>query len=1073
MRLGILGPLELGSEDHSLKVGGPRDQVVLAMLALGANHVISVEQLVDAVWAERPPSTARGQIQGCISGLRKLFADAGSPDAIDTRPSGYVLSVSAGELDSDRFAALVSAANQAVSSGQKGQAAATLRDALGLWRGPALQGVQSEIVRRSAALLDEARLIAVEERVRLDLELGRHDEVIVDLRSLVAENPLRERLYAFLMRALYRCGRQAEALEVSRWARRTLREELGVDPCQELQDLERDILNRDRSLDLPAVREEAGDPSDEPVTGPRQLPASTADFLGRERQRGQISAILSGDHRKNYAVPVIGIYGRGGVGKSTLALRIAHEWRDAYPDGHLYINLRDPDGTDRTAALLARFLRALGVSGSAIPEEADERAQMYRSRLADKKILLILDDASDERQVLPLLPGSPSCAVIVTSRTRLDCLDGAHWIGVDVFDRDTSMELLAKIVGRERLQAEPAAADELIQYCGALPLALRIAGARLASRPMWRVAELTRRMRSEVRRLDEFSHRGLELRSSIGLSYRTLPEQSQRLFRLFALITVKDFPSWTAAALLGTDLAEAEDTLEPLVDIQLLDTVRLSGQHIRYRMHDLIRVYAQERLLATESGQDRHDALTRLYGAWLANAEDAHAHEYGGSFTTLHGTAPRTRVADWADDDFADRPIDWLERERVALVATVRDAAAAGMHELSWDLALTMVSLFEIRGYYDDWRETAELAYAATEQAGNRLGSAAMLYSLGTFYVTQKQLRDAEQAFAAAEELFRTEGDVHGRALVLRNAALVDRLRGDVEPMLAKYELALAGMRGSGDLIGEATILRSLSKFRIEEGDSDAAHGLLSEALDLCARANYRRGVAQVESRFAELYLSTGQVVRARQTLTRVLATVQQLRDRSGEAHALYWLGLTRRREGQTDTAEATLVNALVIARQIGERLIEGQASYALGELCIARGDNEGAASHLVVARTRFVELGSALWLARTLILLSEVDEVDGLEASKSTWTAEERRSVRRSTVRPMLADLDRAAGLLNDSKSRQAAEVLRRLAQLRSALTTSEQLPDDSRVPTLRTAPVTAFGPSSDYVQRLENPAS
>ncbi|WP_063747062.1 AfsR/SARP family transcriptional regulator [Saccharothrix sp. NRRL B-16314] len=1017
MGLRILGPLQLVVGSRSYKIGGPREHVVLATLALKPNRVTSVEQLVDAIWGDVPPSTARGQIQGCISGLRKLFSDAGIPDAIKTWPSGYLLALSDDELDSGTFGKLVAAAQREAADNKPDQAAATLRAALDLWRGPALDGIQSDAVRRAAALLEDARIAAVEERVRLDLELGRHDEITGELRGLVAEHPLRERLHGFLMLALYRSGRQAEALDVCRRVRATLVEELGIDPGQELQDLEHAVLNRDPSLDLAPPPGAPPESAEQPPASPRQLPSSIADFIGRDQHIAEIRHVLPGAGRPEaarYAVPVVAISGRGGVGKSTLALRVAHELSEHYPDGHLYVDLQG--GEVRTGLLLARFLRALGVSGAVMPNDVAERAELYRSRLASKRLLLLLDDVTSEDQVLPLLPGSPSCAVIVTSRVRLAGLAGAHRVDLDAFDDATSAELLAKIVGPERLRAEPDRTDELVRYCGGLPLALRIAGARLASRPQWRIAELTRRMRSEVRRLDEFSHHGLELRSSMGMTYRSLPDRAKRLFRLFALIEAPDFPGWTAAALLDSDPIDAEEALERLVDAQMIDTVHGQSRQLRYRFHDLVRVYAREQLVEVETEAERADATTRVLGAWLALAERAHRKEYGGDHTILHGTAPRWHVDEWADTVLVDNPVDWLENERYALVAAVRQAAAAGLDELCWDLALTAVSVFEVKGYLDDWRETAELALRVTECAGNRTGCGAMLYSLGTLHTIQKQLPAAERYFTSALALFEADDNVHGQALVLRNAALVDRMRGDFEPMLAKYGDALVKMRAVGDLIGEANILRSLAKFHIDEGEVDVARQMLGDALALCRRAGYLRGEAQVMSRFAELHLRAGQVLQARRALHSVLRTVREIGDRIGEAHALYGLAMVRRREGRMDSAETTLVHALSIAQRVGDRMIEGQSHFALGEIAVVRDDTASAAGHLAEARTVFGDLGSSVWLAKTLILLSEVQ--DGGDD-------------------PTLADesLEQAAILLSKVDSKEAVRLLKSLDTARSAL--------------------------------------
>ena len=1018
MGLRILGPLEFVAGPRSLKIGGPREHIVLATLALKANRLTSVEHLMEAVWGRFPPSTARGQIQGCISGLRKLFGSVGLSEAIKTKPSGYLLNLSDDDLDSEKFHKLVVVAHGLAADQQVGQAAATLRSALDLWRGPALEGIQSDVVQRSVALLEEARLAAIEERVRLDLELGRHEEIIGEMRRLLTEHPLRERLYGFLMLALYRSGRQAEALEVFRGARTTLVAEVGLEPCQELRDLERAVLNRDPSLDLPDTGRVLATPVEKQAASPHLLPSSIADFVGREDHIAEISRILSGGVRSDkapFAVPIVALSGRGGVGKSTLALRVAHEIAQAYPDGHLYVELQGLVGECSTMMVLARFLRALGVS--TIPDDLAERAEMYRSRLASKRLLLVLDGVTSEQQVVPLLPGSPTCAVIVTSRIRL-YLSGAHWIDVEAFDNEKALDLLGKIAGRERLLAEPDAAQELVNYCEGLPLALRIAGARLASRPHWPVVELARRLRNEARRLNELSHQGLELRSSIGLSYRSLPDRAKRLFRLCSLIQAPDFPCWTAAILLDAAQPDAEEMLERLVDARMLDTVPGPPRRIRYRFSDLMRIYAQERLAETETEAEQQEALTRVLGAWLSLAERAHRKEYGGDYTILHGKAPRRHLTEWTGEDLVDDPMEWLESERAALVAAVRQAAGWGMAELCWDLALTSVSLFEVKGYLDDWRETAELAYDVCAQAENRTGCAAMLYALGTLHMFQKRLTEAEERFASALEIFTAEGNVHGQALVLRNAALVDRLRGNFEAMLGKHEDALAKMRTVGDVIGEANILRSLAKFQLDEGDVEEARGLLSQALALCQEAGYLRGEAQVTARFAEVYLRTGQTLLAKQTLHRALRTVREIGDRIGEAHVLYGLAVVRRREGRLDSAEATLVHVLSIAEGTGNRLIEGQAHYSLGELGLARGDNTTAVEHLAKARTLFGEFGLSLWLAKTLILLSEVHDTGGQVALASQ-------------------EIEQATSLLSTVGSREAARLLTQLEDMRSVLPT------------------------------------
>ena len=955
------------------------------MLALNPNRVVPVELLIDAVWSTAPPTTARAQVQICVSSLRKIFLDAKVAMRIRTRSPGYQLDVSPEELDTEQFAALVQTARAHAGAGRNSEAVATLRTALGLWRGQALADLHSDLVRRGADQLEHARLTAVMERVQLDLTLGRHEEVVGELTTLVEEHPLRERLYEFLMLALYRSGRQAEALEVCRRARRVLVDELGIEPGKALQDLETSILNRQPELDLPETGAgslpegtRAPAPEEKPLVMPRRLPASIADFTGREEQLAEIRRVLSDDDRASrIGMRIVAISGKGGVGKSTLAIRVAHELREVYPDGHLYADLEASSGASRVKDILDRFLRALGVDGATISEDVEEKADMYRSRLANLRVLVVLDGATSEEDVFPLLPAGPGCAVIVTSRMPLSGLPGAHLIAIDPLDKALSLEMLAKIIGKERTAAERDAAVELVDFCGHLPLAMRIAGARLASRPHWRLDVLVARLRNTARRLDELTYHGLELRSSIGLTYRVLRDDAKKLFRLFSLVPNSDFPGWTAAALLDCDPFDAEEVLENLVEAQLLDTVAFPGELPRYRFHDLIRVYAQERMQEEEPEHDRHAAAVRLIGALLAKAEDAHSKEYGGAYTILHGTGPRWRVEGGTGGDIDD-PMDWLESERRSIVAAVRLAAEIGEDELCWDLALTAVTLFEVKGHYDDWRETAKVALEATTRAGNQRGQAAMQYSLGSMAMSQRQLAAAEERFAAALDLFRAAGDVHGRALVLRNAAMVDRLRGRSTAMLAKYHEALRLMREVDDPVGESGILRSLAKLRIDEGDTHNARELLEKALECIRRANYLRGEAQVVIRFAELHLGENQVNEAHRALNRVLLIVRNIGDRIGEAHALYGVGVVRLRTGRLDNAKATLQHALSLARRVGERLIEAQSLYALGEIALARGNSAAGLEHLAEARRLFDELGSTVWHAKSLILMSDVHQGEG-----------------------------------------------------------------------------------------------
>jgi DNA-binding SARP family transcriptional activator len=1034
VRLRILGPLELTVDGRSVDLGGTRQRIVLSMLAMQANRVASIDHLIDAVWDSSPPSTARGQIQICISTLRKLFNAAGHPDAIQTRPPGYLLRID--DLDKEMFESLVSKGHAQVENDQIAEAANTLRSALALWRGPALADIHNELPRRSAIALDDARFSAHMAYLRAQMMLGRHREIIGELRSLISEQPLHEELHGLLMLALYRSGRQADALAAFRTARAVLVEDVGVEPCFELQRLERAILNQDPSLDVPLNGSRAFEveappaeppiikpmtlepiPAEPPMT-PQQLPASVGDFTGRESEIAEVLHVLSdgpGSRSVPYAARIVAISGRGGIGKSALAVRVGHELSAAFPDGQLYAELKVPHGDGQTSEVLTRFLHALGVNGSAVPEHPEDRLKLYRSKVANKRLLIVLDDIGNEEQVLPLLPGSPGCAVILTSRTRLSGLGGASWVELDQFSEENAMELLTRIIGAERVQAELADATKLVNLCGGLPLALRIAGARLASRPHWRIRELVRRLSDEARRLDEFVYNSLELRSNIGLTYCVLTQQAQWLFRLAALIQAPDFPAWTAAALLDTDLAEAEEVLESLVDARLLDVVVCPDQQgVHYRFHDLIRVYAVEKS-ATDSESERREALSRVVGGWLTLADEAHRMQYGGDYTIVHGQTARWWPTDARPADLIGNPMDWWENERRALMAAIRQTASVGWHDACWDLALSSVTLFEAKGYFDDWLAVTQLARESVQRAGNHVGNAAMLYSLGEYHLSQKRLTDAEPYFAEALELFTTAEHEHGIALVLCNWATVDRLRGDVEAMYPKYLKALDTFHRVGDRIGEAYVMCSLAKFWIGEGEYGLAEGLLNDALVICRTEQCRRVEAQVLHRLADVYLTTDKFGLAAQMLDRVLMLVLGLGDRIGEAYAEYSLGVVYFREGSLEKAAGALRRALTLSAQVGQPLVEGQARYTLSEIALAMGDTIAAGSHLGEASRIFDSLSDSLWQAKTRILRSKIHRA-------------------RSDVVSAENELGRAEALLTNCDSKEADVLLGQLAGLRSA---------------------------------------
>jgi DNA-binding SARP family transcriptional activator len=955
----ILGSLKVEAT-REVNVSALRPRIALASLLLAANHVVSVDRLVDAIWDEDPPSTAKGQVQICISMLRRILGEAGLDERINTRPPGYLLEVRPGELDLDVFNELVGRGRSALADGALTAASAALREAVSLFRGVPLAGIESRTVQAAAAQIAERRLSVLEQCIDLDLQLGRHHEVTDELTGLVNEYPLREYFTGQLMTALYRTGRQADALDVYRRTRRALDEGLGLEPSDALRQLERAILTRDADLELPPAALAHPLPASTPVIVPRMLPADIHDFTGHEQLVDDLVRYLAGGPSSAATVPVVFITGRGGVGKTTLAVHVSHRLTQAYPDGQLYVQLgggRSPVGN--IAEILERLLRALGVADSAIPDGLDARASSYRTQVAGRSMLVVLDDAADEGQVQHLLPGSPTCSVIVTSRHRLTAMSGFRTVEIDTLDPRDAIELLAALVGRERISAEPNQALKLVELCGRLPLALRIAAARLAARPHWTLGRLTERLADESRRLDELVHGALGVRASITLTYEALEPAARRLFLRLSILEANDFAGWVAAPLLDADAESATDVLESLVDTRLVDVIDGSGPTGRYRLHDLVRVYAHERLAAEEHPTDRLAAFKRVLGARLFLGECAHSLLYGGDYTIIHSQAPRWTLDGAVVDDLLHDPMRWYESERSSAVAAVLQAAHAGAADYCWDLAITMVTLFEARSYLDDWRRTHEAAMAVCQQTGDRLGEAAMLYSTGALNIFEQKHDQATARLTLALTVFEQLSQAHGQALTLRHLAFLHRFRGEADQAWARYEQALAGLRQAGDVAGEAHVLGGMAQIKVDQGEREAAARLLDEALRISTIANSSRVRAQVLHRLGELRLGDGELELAEENLSQALRAVRDTRDPLGEAYVLHGLGLVKLRQQCYGEATDMFDRGHTAASRSGDRMAMGKLSLAFGNLYLAQRDSQAAAAWVTRAIALFDEVGA------------------------------------------------------------------------------------------------------------------
>jgi len=887
MEYRVLGPVEVLADGRPVAIGGPKPRSLLVLLLLNAGRVVPTSQVIEALWGGRPPMSGATRVQGVVSQLRASFARAGvTGGPIATRPPGYLLTVGDGELDLEVFERRCGDGRADAARGDLEAAAAAYRAGLELWRGPALTGVDAAFAEAEAARLEERRLAAVEDLTEVELALGRHAGLVGELTALVTRHPLRERLRERLMLALYRSGRQAEALEVYREGHRLLVDELGLEPGPDLQRLQRAILTGDPGLrlDAPPARVDgtaapqpsravspsqlpadvagfvgrADDPpaaatagvrvaAPEPV--PRQLPPDVASFTGREPELVQLDRALAAAGRDGPVV-ISAIEGTGGIGKSALAVHAAHRLAGRFPDGQLYVDLHGATaGLQPLAPLevLGRFLRTLGAEPAAVPADLEEASAAFRSRVAGRRLLVVLDNAVDAAQVRPLLPAAAGCGVLVTSRQLLASLDGATHLHLDTLPAWDATALLGRLAGEQRVAAEPQAAAEVARCCGYLPLALRIAGARLAARPGWPLAALAERLADAQRRLDELEVAEAGVRASYDVSYRQLQASSQALDRAaaaaFGLLGVLDGPELgvpVAARLLESPEEAAERVLERLVDAQLLETPSPG----RYRLHDLLRLYAREQAARQRTAPERAAALGRVLGLYAATA-----------WHTMRLLRPADLRLARADDrwtsgglEFADATaaLDWLEAERANLLAAIRQAAATpgvpGV--IAVQLAHALFGMFSVRSHWQDWVQVNQTALAIARQLGDRAAQAQTQADLG--FACCSQSRYAESVIYTRESLAirRALGDRLGQGASLNNLGIVYERQGRLEAALACHQESLAIKRELGDRFGLAISLSNVGEVYERLGRYEEALDTLRESLALHQELDDRRGQA-------------------------------------------------------------------------------------------------------------------------------------------------------------------------------------------------------------------------------------
>ncbi|MCX4783691.1 AfsR/SARP family transcriptional regulator [Streptomyces sp. NBC_01264] len=963
----LLGPLDVHIDGKPLRPGGARQRTVLTMLLLSPGRIVSVDSLIEAVWPDGAPTTARNQIAICIAGLRKVFnAAADASGLIATSHPGYVLNPLDHRIDSVLFEDRVRQAREFSRGGRTADACDSFAEALSLWRGRAMDGIAGARIEQEAARLEELRLDVHEEYAGLRLQLGRHRLLIPELTALVAENPLREQARAHLMLAHYRSGRRADALVVYREGRRLLVDELGIEPGSALQGLHDLVLQ-----DSPELTQPRANPAPAPVTAAAaQLPVAAASFTGRAKELSELDRML--DERLGQSpLTMAAISGIGGVGKTALAVQWANQIAARFPDGQIFADLRGYDEAYEPvspATTLDRFLRDLGVPTHQIPADPGERAGLYRSVLGGKRVLIVLDNARSFQQIQPLLPGNGRCCVIITGRDLMDDLIGDYAvlrIGLNAMDPQEATALLGEVAGEQRIGADPGATERLGVLCDRLPLALRIAGARLAAKPHWSVRSLVTRLEDQRRRLDELSPGEGGVRAGFRLSYRDLPGPARQLYRRLGLLTVPDFAAWVGAALADVTPIDAEDLIEQLVDAQLLEVAPSSGAVTRYRFQDLLRLFALECAQAEESQEDREAALARAYGGWLGLADIARRRTYGGNHVMGYGDLTPYALPDALVEELMADPVGWLESERTALVDVVHQAAESdGSAAYAWALTVNSTTLFEAHNYLEAWRSCAEQALAAAVRTGDTLGEATMLRSLGTLAIYQRQYEEAEPVLVRSVALFNAYGEKHGGAVALRNLALCARFSGDLEGATKDAREALEGFRETGDTAGESHVLGLLAQLELERGNTAEGIALCTEAIAKSREAGSVRGETQNTYRLAEALLRHGDPAGAEQTCFKVLELTREDGDRLGEAHSLRGIGEARWRQGQWEAAEFVLLQALEVAKEVSDRFLRARIETDLGLSLAVRGSGD-AVRWLSSARAVFEELGAVVWRER------------------------------------------------------------------------------------------------------------
>jgi DNA-binding SARP family transcriptional activator/tetratricopeptide (TPR) repeat protein len=923
----VLGPVEVRAADGWL-AGPPQQRLVLVVLALQAGQVVPVGDLVDAVWEDKPPRSAQASVQVLITGLRRVLRAL--PGAgVERCGDGYRLRIAPGEVDARRFRSLVRTARKA---GDSRATVAAFDQALALWRGPALADVPGTAkIEAIRAGLTAERLSAMQDRVSAMLDLGRDREAAEELAGLLAANPLSERLAGMLMVASCRSGRKADALQVFRDMRGRLSSELAVEPGPELQRLHQRILAGDLALEAPlgsvgrtswplAGMEDSAAGGDGLLVVPRQLPAAVAHFTGRVEELRMLSGSLKRLGRADGTVVISAIGGTPGVGKTALAVHWAHQVAERFPDGQLYVNLRGfgPSGTPMTAReAVCGFLESLGVPRDRIPAGTDAQAGLYRSMLAGRRMLVVLDNAADEAQVRPLLPGSATCLAVVTSRRPLPGLaaaEGALRVSLDLMSEAEASELLAARLGAGRVAAEPRAVGELAVLCARLPLALAVAAVRAASSPSLALTSLTEQLRDMRGRLDVLGAEDppSNVRAVFSWSYQNLSGPAARMFRLLGTHPGPDISLPAAASLAGVPCPQARRILTELTGTHLL----IQDARGRFAFHDLLRAYAMEEAQGEDDQAEQLAATERmldhyLHTAWSAAKLLSPRRDPAFIFDAARpGTQPE-RIVD------GRHALAWFEAEHQVLLAVITQAATAGFDAHAWQLPWALGDYFSRRGHWRDQASTQRTALAAARRLGDLAGQARAHHGLGCAESTSSAGKAGHAHLAQALRLYRKLGDQLGQSSIHLSFAMAFDYQRRPDKALRHARQVLTLARASGRPVEEANALSTMGWLYAQLGDYPRALAHCRSGLDACRDLGDRNGEAATWDSLGYVHHHLGDYAQAATCYQQALKLSRDFGSCLNHAVILGHLGDTLEAAGDTRSARETWRQALAILNDL------------------------------------------------------------------------------------------------------------------------------------------------------------